>query len=70
MTDTPDTPPAAPAEPVLTLVKRSASFSTLDVHLDDGTPMPEEGGAVDLARPTWASLVEREILVIVPAKKG
>lgn len=72
MTDTPDTTPQAPAAPVLTFVKRSASFSTLDVSLDDGMPMPDAGGEVDLTISIWASLVEREILVIAPppATKG
>ncbi|TBW33360.1 hypothetical protein EYW49_20590 [Siculibacillus lacustris] len=63
----PDAAPA-PAAPVLTFVRRHPSYATLDVILENGTPMPDAGAEIDLSQPGWASLLERDILVTVPAK--
>ena len=35
-----------------------------------GSPMPAAGSEVDIATEPWATMVAREILVIVPQKKA
>lgn len=74
MSDNPETNGAAPADavapaPVLTFVKRADAFANLAVGLDDGSAMPDEGAEVLASAEPWASMLERAILVVAPARE-